>query len=124
LNESHARDRQIEAGATKAPPFVVSRDITKNFGGAQALKGVSLDIVPGEVHGLVGANGAGKSTLIRILAGLVQPDSGTIEVDGRAASIETPHQATELGMNFIHQELAFIPGMTVLQNIMLGIPKR
>jgi len=124
LNGSHVLDRQVEAGATKAPPFVAARDIAKNFGGAQALKGVSLDIVPGEVHGLVGANGAGKSTLIRILAGLVHPDSGSIEVDGRQVSIETPHRATELGMNFIHQELAFIPGMTVLQNIMLGIPKR
>ena len=79
-------------GAQTAPPFVVARDITKSFGGAQALKGVSLDIVAGEVHGLVGANGAGKSTLIRILAGLVQPDRGTIEVDGRPVSIETPHQ--------------------------------
>lgn len=124
MNGSHVLDRQIEAGAAKAPPFVAARDITKNFGGAQALKGVTLDIVPGEVHGLVGANGAGKSTLIRILAGLVQPDSGTIEVDGQQVAIETPHRATELGMNFIHQELAFIPGMTVLQNIMLGIPKK
>jgi len=124
LNESHVRDRHIEVGAATVPPFVAARAIAKSFGGAQALKGVSLDIVPGEVHGLVGANGAGKSTLIRILAGLVQPDGGTIEVDGRSVSIETPHRATELGMNFIHQELAFIPGMTVLQNIMLGIPKR
>lgn len=111
-------------GASAASPFVVMRNITKSFGGARALEGVSLDIVPGEVHGLVGANGAGKSTLIKILAGLVHPDGGTIEVDGKAVSIETPHRATELGMNFIHQELAFVPGMTVLQNIMLGIPKR
>ena len=107
-----------------ASPFVVARGIAKSFGGAQALKGVSLDIRPGEVHGLVGANGAGKSTLIRILAGLIQPDAGTVEIDGRPVAIETPHRATELGMNFIHQELAFVPGMTVLQNIMLGIQAR
>ena len=106
-----------------APPFLAARGITKSFGGAKALKGVSLDIMPGEVHGLVGANGAGKSTLIRILAGLVQPDGGTVAVDGRSVAIDTPQRATALGMNFIHQELAFIPGMTVLQNIMLGIPK-
>ena len=124
MNESHVLDRQMEAGTAKAVPFVAARRITKSFGGAQALKGVSLDMLPGEVHGLVGANGAGKSTLIRILAGLVQPDAGSIEIDGRPVSIDTPHRATELGMNFIHQELAFIPGMTVLQNIMLGIPKR
>ncbi|MEQ9689010.1 MAG: ATP-binding cassette domain-containing protein, partial [Bauldia litoralis] len=108
---------------TAPSPFVVARDITKSFGGAKALKGVSIDIVPGEVHGLVGANGAGKSTLIKILAGLVHPDGGTLAIDGKPTAIETPHQATDLGMTFIHQELAFIPGMTVLQNIMLGIPK-
>ncbi len=58
--------------------------MTKSFGGAQALRGVSLSILPGEVHGLVGANGAGKSTLIRVLAGLTEPDSGDIVVDGHA----------------------------------------
>ena len=80
---------------------------------------------PGEVHGLVGANGGGKSTLICILAGLdVQPDGGRIMFDGAAIELATPHQATELGMSFIHQELAFIPGMNVIQNIMLGLPKK
>ncbi len=122
MNEPNALDTQRRMGA-ETSPFVVARNITKSFGGAQALKGVSLDILPGEVHGLVGANGAGKSTLIKILAGLVRPDGGSLEIDGKPVAIETPHQASELGMTFIHQELAFIPGMTVLQNIMLGIPK-
>ena len=90
---------------------------------SQALQGCTLQIAPGEVHGLVGANGAGKSTLINILAGLVRPDSGSIEVDGREVEIASPHAATDLGMSFIHQELAVVPGMTVLQNIMLGVPK-
>ncbi|WP_062014492.1 sugar ABC transporter ATP-binding protein [Aureimonas sp. AU4] len=107
-----------------APSLVAASDVAKSYGGVQALKGVSLTIRPGEVHGLVGANGAGKSTLIRILAGLTQPDRGRIEVDGQAVSIATPQRAADLGMTFIHQELAFVPGMTVLQNIMLGLPKR
>ncbi|WP_245490597.1 sugar ABC transporter ATP-binding protein [Mesorhizobium sp. M7A.F.Ca.US.011.01.1.1] len=107
-----------------APPFLVVRNISKAFGGAQALRSASLDVAAGEVHGLVGANGAGKSTMIRILAGLNHPDRGSIEVDGQTVGIETAHRATEFGMSFIHQELAFIPGMTVLQNIMLGVPKR
>lgn len=111
-------------GRPKATSLVVCRDINKSFGGVQALKGVSIDIAPGEVHGLVGANGAGKSTLIRVFAGLIRPDTGTIEVDGQVIDIATPAAATALGMSFIHQELAFVPGMTVLQNIMLGIPKR
>ena len=82
-------DPAIEVGTPKAPPFVVGeRHHARSFGGAQALKGVSLDIAPGEVHGLVGANGAGKSTLIRILAGLVQPDAGDDRrsTDGRSRS--------------------------------------
>lgn len=114
----------VAADATPAAPFLVAEDIAKSYGGVQALKGVSLSIFPGEVHGLVGANGAGKSTLIRVLAGLAQPDRGRILCDGRPVAIATPHRASELGMNFIHQELAFVPGMTVVQNIMLGLPKR
>lgn len=110
-------------GTPKVPPFLAVRGIGKSFGGVTALKAVSLEIVPGEVHGLAGANGAGKSTLIKILAGLQQPDSGEIEIDGRRARIASPGDATHMGMSFIHQELAFIPGMTVLQNIMLGVPK-
>ena len=70
-------------GTPQAPPFVVASAISKSYGGAQALRGVSLSIVPGEVHGLVGANGAGKSTLIKVLAGLTEPDGGEIVVDGK-----------------------------------------
>ena len=107
----------------EAAPFVAAGNIAKSFGGVHALRGVSFSIMPGEVHGLVGANGAGKSTLIRMLAGLAQPDAGRFLIDGQPTVIATPHRATELGMNFIHQELAFVPGMTVIQNIMLGLPK-
>jgi ABC-type sugar transport system ATPase subunit len=117
-------DAAFESGTPQAPPLVAANAISKAYGGAQALKAVSLSIVPGEVHGLVGANGAGKSTLIRILAGLTQPDSGEIVVDGRRIVANSPHIANELGMSFIHQELAFVPGMTVLENIMLGLPKK
>jgi ABC-type sugar transport system ATPase subunit len=111
-------------GLPEASPFLAVTDITKSYGGAAALRGVSLTLRAGEVHGLVGANGAGKSTLIRILAGLTQPDGGRIVLDGEAITIPTPHRAAELGMSFIHQELAFVPGMNVIQNIMLGLPKR
>jgi ribose transport system ATP-binding protein len=107
-----------------AAPFLIAEDIAKSYGGVQALKGVSLSIRPGEVHGLVGANGAGKSTLIRVLAGLAQPDRGRILYDGQPVVIPMPHRASDLGMTFIHQELAFVPSMTVVQNIMLGLPKR
>ncbi|HEY6521331.1 MAG TPA: sugar ABC transporter ATP-binding protein [Roseiarcus sp.] len=115
------------AGRTETPqnpPFVSVRSVSKSYGGAQALRGVSLSVFSGQVHGLVGANGAGKSTLIRILAGLTQPDDGDILVDGRRIVADSPHAANKLGMSFIHQELAFVPGMTVLENIMLGVPKK
>jgi ribose transport system ATP-binding protein len=117
-------DAQKQTGTPAASPFVSVLGIAKAYGGAHALRGVSLSILPGKVHGLVGANGAGKSTLIRVLAGLTQPDRGEIIIDGHLRSIASPHQAALLGMSFIHQELAFVPGMTVLQNIMLGLPKR
>lgn len=113
-----------ELGASISPPLVRAVGIAKSFGGAKALQSVDIEIAPGEVHGLVGANGAGKSTLIKILAGLVQPDAGTIEIDGTPESLSNPHASSKFGMSFIHQELAFIPSMTVLENIMLGIPKK
>src|SRR5689334_5437191 len=103
------------AEAPSASPFLVAEEVVKSFGGVRSLKGVTVSIRPGEVHGLVGANGAGKSTLIRILAGLVVADAGRILLDGAPVALRTPHQAADLGMNFIHQELAFVPGMTVLQ---------
>ncbi len=104
-------------------PFLVLSGLAKRFGGVQALRGVDLDIRAGEVHGLVGANGAGKSTLIRILAGVFAPDSGTITLDGQVVTIATPHQATDLGLGFIHQDLNLVTQLTGLENIMLGVPK-
>ncbi len=113
-----------DEGTPQRAPLVAAVDIRKSFGGVRALAGVSLDIAAGEVHGLVGANGAGKSTLIRCLAGLEHPDGGTILVDGQPVAIDTPHAATRLGLSFIHQELALVTGMNVIENIMLGAPKR
>ncbi|MBB4124104.1 sugar ABC transporter ATP-binding protein [Martelella radicis] len=104
--------------------FLEAENIVKSYGGVHALKGVSLTLRAGEVHGLVGANGAGKSTVIKVLAGLTRADGGRIRIDGRDVEVATPHQASDLGMNFIHQELAFIPSMTVMENIMLGLPKK
>jgi ABC-type sugar transport system ATPase subunit len=110
--------------APKAPPLLEVEDVAKSYGGVQALKGVSLSLRAGEVHGLVGANGAGKSTLIRILAGLTRSDRGRVSLNGSSIVFSTPQHASELGMSFIHQELAFVPGMNVIQNIMLGVPKK
>jgi len=104
-------------------PLVRVSGLAKQFAGARALEAIDLELRTGEVHGLVGANGAGKSTLIRCMAGLVTPDSGTIEVDGREVIISAPRDATELGLTFIHQELNLVPHFDSVANMLLGRPK-
>jgi ABC-type sugar transport system ATPase subunit len=101
------------------------RGISKAFPGVQALVGVDLDVRAGEVHAVVGENGAGKSTLMKILAGIYQPDTGTVVLDGQAAHIENPRQAMALGIAMIHQELNLAPNLSVAENIFLGrVPVR
>lgn len=107
-------------GATPNPPFLHLRDIVKIFPGARALDGVNLEIVPGEVHCLLGQNGAGKSTLIKVLAGAHQPDEGSIEIDGQAVTIPNPVAALRLGIATIYQELDVVDGLSVAENIFLG----
>ncbi|RBM21846.1 ABC transporter [Prauserella sp. PE36] len=105
---------------TSAATFVEVQALTKTYGAIRALKGVNIAFRRGEVHGLVGANGAGKSTLVRSLAGLEQPDSGSIRIDGVETQIPNPSAATKLGLAFIHQELNLVETFTASQNIMLG----
>lgn len=96
------------------------KSVSKYFPPVSALNNVCFDVVPGEVHGLVGENGAGKSTLIKILAGVYSKDSGTILLDGKEVTIETPHEATSLGLNFIHQELFQVPYSTIGESLFFG----
>ena len=96
------------------------KEITKAFPGVVANDRVSLDIHNGQVHCLLGENGAGKSTLISILAGMQQPDSGTIEIDGVPTPISSPRAAVDLGIGVVHQHSTLIPAFTVLENLMLG----
>ena len=105
-------------------PLVRVTNVSKSFGGAIALRDVSLDIRGAAVHGLVGANGAGKSTLIKCLAGVIHPDSGEIAVDGRQVDIRVADDAAGLGLAFIHQEMSLIPGWDVLRNLALGTDVR
>src|SRR5690606_40681591 len=87
-------------------PVIEIRNLVKSFGKFQALKGVSLDVYPGEVHALLGDNGAGKSTLIRILSGFFRQTAGRFRVDGREAHFRSPRDATESGVGTVYQELA------------------
>jgi ABC-type sugar transport system ATPase subunit len=94
--------------------------ISKRFGPVQALRDVSLSVRAGTVHALVGENGAGKSTLMKILAGVYQPDAGTIEIGGRRQCFVNPAQALEAGISMIYQELDLAEHLTVAENIFLG----
>jgi len=97
------------------------KNISKRFGPTLALEDVSLKLQPGEVHALIGENGAGKSTLMNVLAGLLPPDTGTMEVDGSAYSPGSPVEARARGIALIHQELSLFPQMSVAENILMGI---
>jgi rhamnose transport system ATP-binding protein len=98
-------------------------NVTKSFGAVRALKGVSFDLRPGEVHALLGENGAGKSTLIKIITGAHQPDSGSIEIDGRQVSRFTPASAHAHGIAAIYQQPALFPDLSVAENIALALEK-
>ncbi|MFE6282229.1 sugar ABC transporter ATP-binding protein [Streptomyces sp. NPDC057877] len=109
-----------EDRAGAAEPVVRLRGVAKSFGGAAALKGVDLDLRPGEIHALMGMNGAGKSTLVHVLAGVHQPDRGTLGIDGHAHSSLTMRQARRLGISFVPQRRELVMGLTVAENILLG----
>lgn len=97
------------------------RGVTKRYGATVAVDHVDVAFWPGEIVGLVGKNGAGKSTLIKMLAGAVQPDDGRIFVKGKPVQLRRPHDATRLGLSFVHQELALVPKLSVAENVSLGL---
>jgi rhamnose transport system ATP-binding protein len=94
--------------------------VSKSFAGVRALRDVSFDLRPGEVHALVGENGAGKSTLIRVVTGAHRPDSGTVEIAGKPLARADPLLARELGIAPIYQQPALFPDLTVAENLAFG----
>lgn len=87
------------------------KNLTKQYPGVLALDRVSLDFAAGEVHALLGENGAGKSTLIKAIAGAIEPDGGSILIDGQEYEKMTPHLARGLGIEVIYQEFNLVPSM-------------
>ena len=110
------------AGETlpKRRALLEARDVNKRFPGVHALKSVSVDVLPGEIHCWIGENGAGKSTLIKVFAGSYQKDGGETLVAGEPVQIQDPSHALSLGLSFILQELSVVPGLSVMDNILLG----
>jgi rhamnose transport system ATP-binding protein len=109
----------IPAGGPPRPLVQVS-GVSKRFGGVVAIKRTDIDLYPGEVHALLGENGAGKSTLVNILAGVVQPDGGTITVNGTEVTIPNPRASRSLGISVVHQHPVVFPDLTVAENMMFA----
>ena len=101
-------------------PLLEVKGIGKRFPGVIALDNVGFSVMPGEIIGLIGENGAGKSTLMKVLGGIHQPDSGTIEMDGKPVTIRSVGDSLALGISFIHQELNVLDNIDVAGNVFLG----
>lgn len=97
-----------------------ARNISKKFGGVQALKDVSLTIQRGEIYGLIGPNGAGKTTFFNVLTGLYQPDGGAVLFDGQPLELTSPHRVTAAGIARTFQNIRLFGNMTALENVMVG----
>jgi len=98
-------------------PLIEARGITKAFPGTLALDQVDFQLMPGEIHALVGENGAGKSTLMLVMAGVHQPDSGELLVKGQPVKIHDPNEAQQMGISTVFQDLALAPMMSVAENV-------
>lgn len=103
-----------------APPLISVRGLSKRYGSTLVLRDISLDLVPGRCLALVGENGAGKSTLVKILSGMVAPSAGNVSLRGQEAHFKSPRDAQAAGIATIPQELAYVPEMTVAENLLLG----
>lgn len=104
-----------------AQPLLNLKDIAMNFGSVKALREVDFDLLPGEVHGLLGQNGAGKSTLIKVISGVYQPSSGSYLIDGKLQNFLSPRDSRNAGIAVVYQSLSLVPSLTVAQNLFLGI---
>jgi ABC-type sugar transport system ATPase subunit len=108
------------APVRKVKPFLEVRGLCKQFGSIQALRGVDLDIYPGEVLGLLGDNGAGKSTFIKCISGVHIPTAGTVRCEGQPVSISSPKAARAIGIETVFQDLALIPNLDAAANLFIG----
>ncbi|MBN9311373.1 sugar ABC transporter ATP-binding protein [Devosia sp.] len=106
-----------EAGAS---PLLSARGISKSFAGVEVLRNVDLDLMPGEIHALLGENGAGKSTFAKIIAGVHRPTRGTLQLGGTTVDVASPVAAQKLGITLIHQEPISFPDLSVAENLVLG----
>jgi rhamnose transport system ATP-binding protein len=102
-------------------PRLAIAGVSKSYEGIHALADVSFDVAPGEIHALVGENGAGKSTMVKVITGLVTPDTGTLHLDGTPVAFPTPMAAREAGVSAVYQDPKLFPHLDVAENIFMGI---
>src|SRR3954469_47713 len=104
-------------------PLLELRGVKKHFAAVEVLRGVNMTVQSGKVTALVGDNGAGKTTLIKCLAGIHQPDGGSLVWEGKDVHIANPKAASELGLEFVYQDLALANNLDIVQNMFLGREK-
>ncbi len=102
------------------PTLIDVRDVARRFGETRALTAATLEVRAGEIHALLGENGSGKSTLVKVLGGVIKPDTGELAVEGRRVTLRTPSQAMAAGVSIVFQETLVVDELTVLDNLLLG----
>src|SRR5260221_11115546 len=112
-----------KGAADQTAPLLALKGLDKRFGATHALKAVDLIFEAGEIHAIVGENGAGKSTLIKLLTGVYLRSGGEVYWEGRPVALATPHEAIDLGINAVHQEVVLCTHLTVAANLFLGDEK-
>jgi simple sugar transport system ATP-binding protein len=115
----------MENAATATTPLLSIQGVAKSYGHVRALQGVDMNIYRGEVTGLLGDNGAGKSTLIKILSGIIRPDTGKFIREGQEISVQSRRDSEEIaGIQTIYQDIALVKSMSILRNIFAGREER
>ncbi|WP_422372944.1 sugar ABC transporter ATP-binding protein [Hoeflea sp.] len=104
-------------------PIISLENVTKSYGGINALENANFELYPGEIHALAGENGAGKSTLCKLIAGVISPSEGILRIDGEVAKFSAPKDASKHGISMVYQETSLVPQLTVAQNMVLGREK-
>lgn len=110
----------LSGDRSKSQPVLRAEGMSKNYGPVTVLSEVSLDVLPGEIHAIIGENGAGKSTFMRLLSGYAQPTTGTISLGGKDVAFSKPEHAQQAGIVLVHQEILLADGLTVAENLFLG----
>src|SRR5215471_9109686 len=112
---------QMPVTANPTQPLLQAIGISKRFGDLLANDGVSLDLMPHEIHALLGENGAGKSTLVKVMYGLIQPSSGELRWHGEKVELAGPAQARALGIGMVFQHFSLFENLTVAETVALGL---